>query len=60
MIDNSNIPIYGLRIQRSILEVEQSTKFYFIEPFALYSEELNVKFSDTDYNISIIFTRIWR
>jgi hypothetical protein len=68
MIDNSNIPIYGLRIQRSILEVEQSTKFYFIEPFALYSEELNVKsislsylpeFGDKGYILQFNDTKIY-
>lgn len=55
MIDNSDIPIYGLGIKRCTFEIEQSTKFYFVEPFALYGEKLNVKSSDTDYNISMTY-----
>ncbi|MFX1279340.1 MAG: hypothetical protein ACFFA3_07975 [Promethearchaeota archaeon] len=55
MIDNSDIPIYGLGIQDSTFEIEQSTKLYFVEPFALYTEEFNVKSSDTEYNISMTY-----
>ncbi len=55
MIDNSDIPIYGKRIQRCTFEIEQSTKFYFVELFALYGEKLNVTSSDTDYKISMTY-----
>lgn len=55
MIDNSDIPIYGLGIRRCTFEIEQSTKFYFVEPFALYGERLNVNSSDTDYNITMSY-----
>ncbi len=55
MIDNADIPIYGLRLHNCTFEIEQSTKFYIIEFLASYGDKLNIESSDSDYNISMSY-----
>jgi len=54
MTDNTDIPIYGMAVINGFtIEIEQSTKFYLVDHFAMYKDKLNVESSTTSYNISM-------
>ncbi|MHA1625284.1 MAG: hypothetical protein ACTSXN_09520 [Promethearchaeota archaeon] len=54
MTDNTEVPIYGTTsFNEFTIEIEQSTKFYLFDRFAMYKDKLNVESSATSYNISM-------
>ncbi|TKJ22358.1 MAG: hypothetical protein CEE43_07345 [Promethearchaeota archaeon Loki_b32] len=56
MTDNTDIPIYAITaINNFTIEIEQSTKFYLVDPLAWYGDKLHVESSDAAYNISMSY-----
>lgn len=56
MTDNTDIPIYAITtINNLIIEIEQSTKFYLVDPLAWYGDKLHVVSSATSYNVSMSY-----
>ena len=56
MTDNTEIPIYGLTIINGfMIELEQSTKFYLVDNFAMAGDKLNVETLGLSYNISMSY-----
>jgi len=56
MTDNTDIPIYAIStINDFTIEIEQYTKFYLVDPFAMYLDKLYVETSGSSFNISMSY-----
>ena len=54
MTDNTDIPIYAITtLNEWTIEIEQFTKFYLVDRFAFYGDELHVESSTASYNVSM-------
>ncbi|UCD01044.1 MAG: hypothetical protein JSV23_09185, partial [Promethearchaeota archaeon] len=56
MTDNTDIPIYAITpINNFTIEIEESTKFYLVDPLAWYGDKLRIESSYTSYNVSMSY-----